>query len=124
MARSDENIREARVSGPFKKSRRYRTCQIPASMFEVRVHLRVRKPESQREAVALATGERDWSPNFSDYTAGDEETITYTLVDRALANPQLCFERTVCQVSGVSSVSHKASRRTCARYVFETLKTS
>ena len=47
----------------------------------------MRKPESRGEAVAPATGECDWSPNFSDYTAGDEETITYTLVDRALANP-------------------------------------
>ena len=123
MARSDENIRKARVSGPFKKTGRHRTRQIPASMFEVRVHLRVSKPESQREAVALATGECDWSPNLSDYTAGDEETITYTLVDRALANPQLCFERTVCQVSGASSVSKQSSRRTCARYVFEALNT-
>ena len=124
MARSDENIRKARVSGPFKKTGRDRTRQIPASAFEVHVHLCVRKPESQREAVALATGECDWSPNFSDYTAGDGETINCTLVDWALTNPQLCFERAVCQVSGVSSVSKQSSRRACAWCVFETLKTS
>jgi len=83
----------------------------------------VRKPESRGEVVALATKGCNLSPKFSDYTAGDE-TITYTLVDRALTNPQLCFERAVCQVSGVSSVSHKASRLACARYAFETLSTS
>lgn len=73
MARSDENIRKARVSGPFKKTGRYRTCQIPAPAFEVHVHLRKRKPESQRLAVAPATRERDRSPIFSNYTAGEKK---------------------------------------------------
>lgn len=48
MARSDEKIRKVRVSGPFKKTGRYRTCQIPAPAFKVHVHLCTRKPESQR----------------------------------------------------------------------------
>lgn len=72
----------------------------------------------------LATEECDLSPNFSDYTADDEGNVKCVLVERALTNPQPCFERAVCQVSGVSSVSQKASRRGCARYVFEPLSTS
>ena len=86
MAHSDENIRKARVSGPFKKTGRYRTCQIPAPAFKVHVHLRDENL-NPRLGGSTHNGERDWSPIFSDYTAGNEETIDCTLVDRALANP-------------------------------------
>ena len=53
--------------------------------------LNIRQTSSHHQIQTLGgstrNGEHDWSPIFSDYTAGDEETIDCTLVDRALANP-------------------------------------
>jgi hypothetical protein len=50
----------------------------------------MRKPDAQRKWVALATEECDLSPNFSDYTADDEDKITCGLVDKSAALLRAC----------------------------------